>query len=118
MNTISLIFQYMGGMLAHPARTGKALAAEKSLKPAAVFVIAFGILQSLMFLISYLAHDYPPPPEVLAVWAEHWGKGVMPAVLQYPCGKLSRISGGHHAPLCTCDLDVDGRHGAVDRLAV
>ncbi len=77
MNAISSIFQYMGGMLAHPARTGKALAAEKSLKPAAAFVIAFGILQSLMFLISYLAHDYPPPPEVLAVWAEHWGKGMM-----------------------------------------
>jgi len=77
MNTISSIFQYMGGMLAHPAQTGKALAAEKSLKPVVILVIAFGILQSLMFLISYLAHDYPPPPEVLAVWVEHWGRGVM-----------------------------------------
>jgi hypothetical protein len=77
MNTITLIFQGMGGMLAHPARTGKALAAEKSLRPVAIFVIVFGLLQSLIFLISYLAHDYPPSPEVLAVWVEHWGEGVM-----------------------------------------
>jgi hypothetical protein len=77
MNTISAVFRCMGGMLAHPARTGKALAAEKSLKPAAGLVIAFGILQSLGFLVSYLRRDYPPPPEVLAVWVEHWGEGVM-----------------------------------------
>jgi hypothetical protein len=31
----------------------------------------------LLFLQSYLAHDYPPPPEKLAIWVEHWGEGVM-----------------------------------------
>lgn len=77
MNTITSIFGGMGGMLTHPGRTGKALASGTSLKPAAILVIVFGFLYALPFLGSYLAHDYPPPPEELAVWIEHWGEGVM-----------------------------------------
>lgn len=67
----------MVGMLTHPGRTGKELASETSLKPVATLVIAFGILYGSLFLKSYLAHDYPPPPEELAVWVEHWGEAVM-----------------------------------------
>jgi len=77
MNTITSIFHGMGGMLFHPGRTGKALASETSLKPVATLVIVFGVVYGLIFLKSYLAHDYPPPPEELAVWVEHWGEGVM-----------------------------------------
>lgn len=77
MNTITSIFRGMGGMLTHPGRTGKTLASENSLKPVAILVIAFGIAYGSLFLKSYLAHDYPPSPEVLAVWVEHWGEGVM-----------------------------------------
>jgi hypothetical protein len=77
MSTITSIFRGMGGMLFHPGRTGKVLASEARLRPVAFLVIAFGVLYALMFLSSYLAHDYPPSPEVLAVWIEHWGEGVM-----------------------------------------
>jgi len=77
MNTINSVFYGMGGMLTHPGRTGKKLASETSLKPVATLVIAFGVVYGLLFLKSYLAHDYPPSPEVLAVWIEHWGEGVM-----------------------------------------
>jgi hypothetical protein len=67
----------MGGMLTHPGRTGKTLASETSLKPVATLVITFGVLFALPFLKSQLEHGYPPPPETLAIWVEHWGKGVM-----------------------------------------
>lgn len=61
MNTITSIFQHMGGMLTHPGRTGKELATEEILKPMAALVIAFGVLYALPFLKSYLEHSYPPP---------------------------------------------------------
>ena len=77
MNTLTSIFQGMGGMLTHPGQTGKTLASGTSLRPVATLVIAFGFVYGLTFLQSYLAHDYPPSPEVLAVWVEHWGEGVM-----------------------------------------
>lgn len=77
MNTITSIFRRMSGMLIHPRRTSKELASDTSLRPIAILVFTFGVLYSLIFLISYLAHDYPPPPDVLAVWVGHWGEGVM-----------------------------------------
>ena len=77
MNTITSIFHGMGGMLTHPGRTGKEFTSEKTLKPVVTLVIAFGVFYGLIFLKSQLAHDYPPPPEELAVWVEHWGEGVM-----------------------------------------
>ena len=77
MNTITSMFHGMGGMLMHPGQTGKEYTTEKDLKPTATLVIAFGVLFSLPFLKSYLDHSYPPPPEKLAIWVEHWGEGVM-----------------------------------------
>lgn len=77
MNTIHSIFHGMGGMLIHPRQTSKELASDVSLRPVAILIITFGVLYSLIFLVSYLAHDYPPPPDVLTVWVEHWGEGVM-----------------------------------------
>ncbi len=77
MNLAKSIFHGMIGMLAHPGRTGNEIAAQPGLKPAAVLVITFGALYALAFLASQLSHDYPPPPEELAVWVEHWGEGLM-----------------------------------------
>jgi hypothetical protein len=77
MKTLTSIFHGTGGMLLHPKRTGKELAANTRLKPVATFIISFGLLLSLMFLVSHLKQDYPPPPEELAIWVEHWGEGVM-----------------------------------------
>ncbi len=77
MNTIPAIIHGMGGMLAHPGRTGQEFTIDLKLRPIAILVIAFGIIYGSLFLKSYLSHDYPPPPEKLAIWVEHWGEGVM-----------------------------------------
>ncbi|MBM3123477.1 MAG: hypothetical protein FJZ87_00220 [Chloroflexi bacterium] len=100
MNTLSSILRGMGGMLTRPARTGKSLASEKSLKPIAVFVIAFGLLQSLLFLISYLRKDYPPPAEVLEVWVEHWGEGVMLPFFNIPAESYRGFQAAILLPFC------------------
>jgi hypothetical protein len=71
-------------MLIHPRQTSKELASDTSLQPVAILVFIFGVFYGLMFLISYLAHDYPPPPDVLAIWAEHWGEGVMMPFFNIP----------------------------------
>ena len=77
MKTFNAMFRGMGGMLFHPRRSARELAADARLRPVATLVIAFGLLLSLGFLVSYLKHDYPPPPEVLDVWVAHWGERVM-----------------------------------------
>lgn len=100
MNSIQLIFHDMGGMLFHPKRTGKELSAATSLKPIAILVIGFGLLQSLMFLISYLKQDYPPPPDVLAVWVEHWGEGVMLPFFNIPAESYRGFQAAILLPFC------------------
>ena len=77
MNILDSISHGMGGMLTHPARTGKELSSDARLKPVAILVVSFGILYTLLFLKAYLDHSYPPPPETLAIWVGHWGEGVM-----------------------------------------
>ena len=54
MRTITSILHGMRGMLLHPKQTGKELADDTRLKPVATFIIAFGLLLSLMFLVSHL----------------------------------------------------------------
>lgn len=100
MDIVSVILRGMGGMLIHPARTGKALAREKSLQPVAILVIAFGLLQSLLFLISHLKKDYPPPPEVLEVWVEHWGEGVMLPFFNVPAESYRGFQAAILLPFC------------------
>jgi len=100
MNTIVSIFHGMVGMLLHPKQTGKELAADTRLKPVATFVIAFGLLQSLMFLNSYLKQDYPPPQEVLDVWVEHWGEGVMLPFFNVPAESYRGFQAAILLPFC------------------
>lgn len=100
MNTITSIFHGMRGMLFRPKRTARELAADTRLKPVATLVIAFGLLQSLMFLISFLKQDYPPPPEVLAVWVEHWGEGVMLPFFNIPAESYRGFQAAIMLPFC------------------
>lgn len=100
MSTINSIFYGMRGMLLHPKQTGKELATDARLKPAAIFVIAFGLLQSLMFLVSYLKQDYPPPADVLAVWVEHWGEGVMLPFFNIPVESYRGFQAAIMLPFC------------------
>jgi hypothetical protein len=90
----------MGGMLLHPKQTAKELVADTRLRPVATLVIAFGLLQSLMFLISYLNHDYPPPQEVLDVWVEHWGEGVMLPFFNVPPESYRGFQAAILLPFC------------------
>jgi hypothetical protein len=98
MNTVISMFHGMGGMLTHPGRTGKEFTSETSLKPVATLVIAFGVLFGLMMLKSYLAHDYPPAPEVLAVQVEHWGEGVMLPFFNVPAESYRGFQAGIMLP--------------------
>jgi hypothetical protein len=100
MNTITSIFHGMGGMLLHPRRTGKELATDTRLKPVTTFVIAFGLLLSLMFLVSHLKQDYPPPPEELAIWVEHWGEGVMLPFFNIPAESYRGFQAVIMLPFC------------------
>jgi hypothetical protein len=100
MNAIDPVFKRMGGMLLRPARTARVLAADKSLKPAAGLVIFFGILNSLLFLASHLRRDYPPPPEVLEIWVEHWGEGVMLPFFNVPAESYRGFQAAIMLPFC------------------
>ena len=100
MNTLTSIFHGMGGMLLHSKRTGKELAADTRLKPVTTFIIAFGLLLSLMFLISHLKQDYPPSPDVLAIWVEHWGEGVMLPFFSIPAESYRGFQAAIMLPFC------------------
>lgn len=100
MRTITSIFHGMGGMLLHPKQTGKVLAADTRLRPVTTFIIAFGLLLSLLFLVSHLIQDYPPPPEVLAIWVEHWGEGVMLPFFNIPAESYRGFQAAIMLPFC------------------
>ena len=100
MNIITSILHGMGGMLLHPKRTGKELAANTRLKPVTTFIIAFGLLLSLMFLVSHLKQDYPPSSEVLAIWVEHWGEGVMLPFFNIPAENYRGFQAAIMLPFC------------------
>jgi len=65
-----------------------------------IFVISFGLLLSMMFLISHLKQDYPPPPEVLAIWVEHWGEGVMLPFFNIPAESYRGFQASIMLPFC------------------
>lgn len=68
------ILGYLWGVLARPKRTFAELARLDSLRYSAALVTSIGILMAAGFLRSYLARDWPPPAEELAVWIAAWGE--------------------------------------------
>jgi hypothetical protein len=71
-------------MLVHPRRTSRELAQDTSLHSASVVVLSFGLITALLFLVSHLRHDYPPPASQLDVWIETWGEFAMLPFLKIP----------------------------------
>ena len=71
-------------MALHPRRTTRELLAQKTVYLSLVVVLGFAVLESLLFLVSYLAGDYPPPPEELRIWIETWGEFAMLPFVNIP----------------------------------
>jgi hypothetical protein len=67
-------FGYVWGAVTHPRATFQELARQPLLRPGATLVLSWGVLEGLLFLISHLSHNWPPPPDELEVWLEAWGE--------------------------------------------
>jgi hypothetical protein len=77
-------FSYLWNMLKAPRRTSQALVEENRVRYAAALVLSYGVVNCLGMLLSALRHDYPPPPDVLAVWIKTWGEFTMLPFLKIP----------------------------------
>lgn len=55
------------GVLRSPLAYARALPERPRLRPAAGMILTFAALMAAGMLVSYLNHDYPPPPEVLSM---------------------------------------------------
>ncbi|MBN1581395.1 MAG: hypothetical protein JXA89_11900 [Anaerolineae bacterium] len=72
-------------MIIHPKRTSREILQDtKSIRQATTIVIGFGAVLTLLFLISHLTQDYPPPADELATWIETWGEFPMLPFLKIP----------------------------------
>lgn len=71
-------------MVVRPRRTARELLAEKTVYPSLVVVVGFAVVDSLLFLFSYLIGDYPPPHEELRVWIQTWGEFAMLPFVKVP----------------------------------
>jgi hypothetical protein len=80
MKTIS----YLWNMLRAPRRPSRALLAERRVHYAAVLVLSYGLFVGLGALLSALRHEYPPPPDTLALWIKAWGEFSMLPFLNIP----------------------------------
>jgi hypothetical protein len=87
MTIIHVIIRNTGAMLLRPQRAGETFARSDDLRPAAWLVTGFGSLYGLGFYLSYLAGDYPPPPDVMGVWVAAWGEFAMLPFLAIPAEK-------------------------------
>jgi len=59
-------------MVIHPLRTTDRLL-DEPVWPAMLLVAGFGAVMAILFLLSHLARNYPPPPDVLETWVEAYG---------------------------------------------
>jgi hypothetical protein len=71
-------------MLVRPRRTARELLSEGEIYPSLIVVLGFALLESLLFLISYLAGDYPPPAGELRTWIDTWGEFAMLPFIKVP----------------------------------
>jgi hypothetical protein len=71
-------------MVFRPRKIARELLVEKTIHPSLIVVLGFALSESLLFLISYLAGDYPPPAGELRIWIETWGEFSMLPFIKVP----------------------------------
>lgn len=92
---------YLPKTVARPRRTAQELLAEETIHPSLIVVLGFALLESLLFLISYLAGDYPPPAGELRTWIEAWGEfAMLPFTLRGEYGTFAKSAAAAFPP-CT-----------------
>lgn len=75
---------HLWGMILHPRKTSREILKQKSVASSLAIVLGFALVLALLFLISHLVQDYPPPPEELQTWVETWGEFAMLPFLKIP----------------------------------
>jgi hypothetical protein len=80
MKTIS----YFWNMLKPPRRTSRALLEESRVRYAAALVVSYGLFAGLGAPFSALRHDYPAPPDIMALWIKAWGEFAILPFLKIP----------------------------------
>jgi hypothetical protein len=70
--------------LVHPRRTSQRVRELRSIGPCLILVSAFAGVLGLAYLISYLNHNYPPPPVEWEIWVKTWGKEWMEPFIPIP----------------------------------
>lgn len=86
-------------MVARPRRTARELLAEETIRSSLTVVLGFAVVEALLSLISYLAGDYPPPPEVLRIWIETWGEFAMLPFIDVPAESYRFVQAVFMIPL-------------------
>lgn len=71
-------------IISHPRETSREIVSDEKINSSLSVVLGFGIILSLMFLISHLKADYPPPTDELKVWIETWGEFPMLPFVDIP----------------------------------
>jgi hypothetical protein len=71
-------------MIFHPYRTGRQLAKEPRIRYAFWLVFSVSAITALLTFRSYLAGEYPPSPEMLALWIKTWGEFAMVPFIKIP----------------------------------
>jgi hypothetical protein len=78
---------YLWKVVVHPRTTSRDLLQQEKISRSGTVVLLLGVIVSLLFLISHLKQDYPPPADELQVWIETWGEFAMLPFLQIPAEK-------------------------------
>jgi len=75
---------YLWRMIRHPLQASREVAEWETVRPGLLVVTVFGLYLAAGSFLSYLNHDYPPPPEEMAVWIRAWGESFMLPLVNVP----------------------------------
>ena len=71
-------------IIIHPRKTSHEIAQDTTIYASLTVVFGCGLVFALLFLVSHLMHDYPPPPNELNIWIDTWGEFAMLPFIKLP----------------------------------